>query len=73
MTSEDIAEVAVVGIPDTLKGQIPLGLCVLKHGRGLQLFTMFDIGYCTLNMKNMFFITFRLLWLFSRFLKTNLI
>lgn len=32
MTSEDIAEVAVVGIPDTLKGQIPLGLCVLKHG-----------------------------------------
>lgn len=45
MTSEDIAEVAVVGIPDTLKGQIPLGLCVLKHGRGLQLFTMYDIGY----------------------------
>jgi acyl-coenzyme A synthetase/AMP-(fatty) acid ligase len=32
MTSEDIAEVAVVGIPDTLKGQVPLGLCVLKHG-----------------------------------------
>lgn len=45
MTSEDIAEVAVVGIPDTLKGQIPLGLCVLKHGRGLQLFTMYNIGY----------------------------
>lgn len=56
MTSEDIAEVAVVGIPDTLKGQIPLGLCVLKHGMGLftvtiynyynlQLFTMYNIGY----------------------------
>ena len=37
MTSEDIAEVAVVGIPDTLKGQIPLGLCVLKHGINIDL------------------------------------
>ena len=33
ISSEDIAEAAVVGIPDTLKGQVPLGLCVLKHGK----------------------------------------
>lgn len=52
MTSEDIAEVAVVGIPDTLKGQIPLGLCVLKHGRGLQLFIMFiNSGYIKYKKK----------------------
>lgn len=43
MTSEDIAEVAVVGIPDTLKGQIPLGLCVLKHGMGLFTVTIYNL------------------------------
>ena len=32
MVSDDIAETAVVGVPDELKGQVPLGLCVLKHG-----------------------------------------
>jgi propionyl-CoA synthetase len=29
----DLAEAAVVGVPDKLKGHVPLGLCVLKHGR----------------------------------------
>ena len=28
----DVAECAVVGVRDTLKGQLPLGLVVLKHG-----------------------------------------
>ena len=28
-----IAEAAVIGVPDKLKGQVPLGLCVPKHGR----------------------------------------
>jgi propionyl-CoA synthetase len=28
----DVAECAVVGVRDTLKGQVPLGLVVLKHG-----------------------------------------
>ena len=32
---EDIAESAVVGIPDSLKGQIPVGLCVLRSGKSL--------------------------------------
>lgn len=27
-----IAEAAVIGVPDELKGQVPLGLCVPKHG-----------------------------------------
>ena len=27
-----LAEAAVVGIPDELKGEVPLGICVLKHG-----------------------------------------
>ena len=26
-------EAAVIGVPDKLKGQVPLGLCVIKHGR----------------------------------------
>ncbi len=29
----DIAEAAVVGMPDKTKGQIPVGLCVLKAGK----------------------------------------
>ncbi|XP_071181901.1 acyl-CoA synthetase short-chain family member 3, mitochondrial-like isoform X2 [Mytilus edulis] len=32
LESEYLAEAAVVGIPDELKGEVPLGLCVLKHG-----------------------------------------
>ena len=28
-----IAEAAVIGVPDSLKGQVPLGLCVPKHGK----------------------------------------
>ncbi|XP_055900452.1 acyl-CoA synthetase short-chain family member 3, mitochondrial-like [Biomphalaria glabrata] len=28
----DVVEAAVVGVPDKLKGSVPLGLCVLKHG-----------------------------------------
>lgn len=28
----DLAECAVVGVDDKLKGQVPLGICVLKHG-----------------------------------------
>ncbi|CAH1785555.1 unnamed protein product [Owenia fusiformis] len=28
----DLAEAAVVGVPDTLKGHVPLGLCVVKSG-----------------------------------------
>ncbi|HTF99052.1 MAG TPA: propionyl-CoA synthetase [Nitrospirota bacterium] len=31
-THRDIAECAVIGVHDTLKGQIPIGLCVLKAG-----------------------------------------
>ncbi|KAL4225680.1 Acyl-CoA synthetase short-chain member 3 [Mactra antiquata] len=30
-----IAEAAVIGVPDELKGQVPLGLCVPKHGMGI--------------------------------------
>lgn len=29
----DVVEAAVVGVPDKLKGSVPLGLCVLKHGK----------------------------------------
>lgn len=29
---DDIAECAVIGMPDKLKGQIPIGLIVLKIG-----------------------------------------
>ena len=29
----DVAEAAVVAVPDKLKGHIPLGLCVLRAGR----------------------------------------
>ena len=32
LESEYLAEAAVVGIPDELKGEVPLGICVLKHG-----------------------------------------
>ena len=32
LESEYLAEAACVGIPDELKGEVPLGLCVLKHG-----------------------------------------
>ncbi len=31
-THKDIAECAVIGVHDSLKGQVPLGLCVLKAG-----------------------------------------
>jgi propionyl-CoA synthetase len=31
-THKDIAECAVIGVHDNLKGQLPLGLCVLKAG-----------------------------------------
>jgi len=31
-THKDIAECAVIGVHDNLKGQLPLGLCVLKSG-----------------------------------------
>jgi propionyl-CoA synthetase len=31
-THKDIAECAVIGVHDELKGQVPLGLCVLKAG-----------------------------------------
>jgi len=31
-THRDIAECAVIGVHDNLKGQVPLGLCVLKAG-----------------------------------------
>nr|KAG5695684.1 hypothetical protein BaRGS_022361 [Batillaria attramentaria] len=29
---DDVVEAAVIGVPDKLKGQVPLGLCVVKHG-----------------------------------------
>ncbi|PVD33552.1 hypothetical protein C0Q70_04809 [Pomacea canaliculata] len=28
---DDVVEAAVIGVPDKLKGQVPLGLCVIKH------------------------------------------
>lgn len=31
-THQDVAECAVIGVHDSLKGQVPLGLCVLKAG-----------------------------------------
>jgi propionyl-CoA synthetase len=31
-THKDIAECAVIGVHDSLKGQVPIGLCVLKAG-----------------------------------------
>jgi acyl-coenzyme A synthetase/AMP-(fatty) acid ligase len=33
-----IAEAAVIGVPDELKGEVPLGLCVPKHGKLLSSF-----------------------------------
>ena len=33
----DVAEAAVVGLPDKLKGHVPIGLCVLKSGNYLVL------------------------------------
>jgi len=33
--NEDVVDAAVIGVPDDLKGQIPLGLCVLKDGKFL--------------------------------------
>jgi propionyl-CoA synthetase len=33
-THKDIAECAVIGVHDELKGQVPVGLCVLKAGAG---------------------------------------
>ncbi len=35
----DIAEAAVVGMPDKTKGQIPVGFCVLKAGKGAKMGT----------------------------------
>lgn len=32
MQISDVAEAVVIGVPDKLKGQVPLGLCVLKSG-----------------------------------------
>jgi len=32
MAEETVAECAVVGITDELKGQLPLGICVLRQG-----------------------------------------
>lgn len=32
MQISDVADAVVIGVPDQLKGQIPLGLCVLKTG-----------------------------------------
>ncbi|XP_076471572.1 acyl-CoA synthetase short-chain family member 3, mitochondrial-like isoform X2 [Babylonia areolata] len=29
---EDVVEAAVIGVPDRLKGQVPVGLCVVQHG-----------------------------------------
>ena len=34
-----IAEAAVIGVPDALKGQIPLGLCVPKHGLYISIYS----------------------------------
>jgi propionyl-CoA synthetase len=31
-THKDVAECAVIGVHDELKGQVPVGLCVLKAG-----------------------------------------
>ena len=33
MQISDVADAVVIGVPDKLKGQIPLGLCVLKTGK----------------------------------------
>ncbi len=33
---KDVAECAVIGVPDALKGQVPLGLVVLKKGAGAE-------------------------------------
>lgn len=32
LEDDELAECAVVGTPDPVKGQVPLGLVVLKHG-----------------------------------------
>jgi acyl-coenzyme A synthetase/AMP-(fatty) acid ligase len=29
----EVAEAAVVGLPDDLKGHVPVGICVLKSGK----------------------------------------
>ncbi|KAL8618900.1 hypothetical protein ACOMHN_020319 [Nucella lapillus] len=29
---DEVVEAAVIGVPDKLKGQVPVGLCVVKHG-----------------------------------------
>ena len=33
LNHSEVAEAAVVGLPDELKGHIPIGLCVLKSGQ----------------------------------------
>ena len=41
----DVVEAAVVGKSDKLKGQLPVGLCVLKAG----MFELFTVDNCTLH------------------------
>jgi len=33
LNHSEVAEAAVVALPDELKGHIPIGLCVLKSGQ----------------------------------------
>ena len=43
----DVAEAAVVGIPDALKGQVPLCFYVIKNGKLLRNWTWNGDLYCT--------------------------
>ena len=40
MAEDAVAECAVVGIKDELKGQLPLGFCIMKNSRYLLTFKL---------------------------------
>lgn len=53
MIEEAVAECAVVGIKDELKGQMPLGFCVMKKRKSSFLMTlMFSICIYTVTVTN---------------------
>ena len=50
---EDVVEAAVIGVPDKVKGAVPLGLCVVKHGQWQK-----DSSRCCLSISWLFLFAF---------------
>ena len=50
----DVAEAAVVGLPDQIKGHVPIGFCVLGAGMAGAFFYSTENRFCVLLMTNMF-------------------